>query len=355
MMKIHRIISAALLSCMMGACSNSGGDSGVLSHSVYICKPVSTDGASALTFPGVVKENENVSLGFKTAGQIKGIFVKEGDHVRTGQLLAELDAEDYKLGVEALQIQYDQVSLEVNRARKLFENKSMSQNDYDKAVAGLKQLGVQLQANKNKLAYTRLYAPTSGIVESVGYSAAEIVDAGTPVFTLMTAGGMEVTCDIPASAYGERERFSGFSCRSPYLGDEPVPLRLIGIIPKANSSQLYRMNLAFASNQAKSVTAGMNVEVTIEMADNGDSGLLIPSSALFTKNDKEYVWVMKNDSTVSAQPVVTEGRLRGGMVKVTAGLSSTDNVVRAGVTMLTAGEKVRVIGKPSKTNVGGLL
>ncbi|MDE6697461.1 MAG: biotin/lipoyl-binding protein, partial [Muribaculaceae bacterium] len=86
---------------MVAACSNSGGDSGVLSHSVYICNPEPVDGSSSLTFPGVVKENENVSLGFKTAGQIKRIFVKEGDHVRSGQLLAELDADDYKLGVEA--------------------------------------------------------------------------------------------------------------------------------------------------------------------------------------------------------------------------------------------------------------
>ncbi|MDE6637575.1 MAG: efflux RND transporter periplasmic adaptor subunit, partial [Muribaculaceae bacterium] len=116
-----------------------------------------------------------------------------------------------------------------------------------------------------------------------------------------------------------------------------------------------RMNLAFAGNQDKSATAGMNVEVTIQMSDNGDSGLLVPSSALFTNDDKEYVWIMKNDSTVSAQPIVTEGGLYGGMVKVTEGLSSTDNVVRAGVSMLTSGEKVRVIEKPSKTNVGGLL
>lgn len=188
-----------------------------------------------MTFPGVVKENDNISLGFKAAGEIKRVLVKEGDRVKAGQLLAELDAADYKLGVDALQIQYDQVSQEVERARRLFETKSMSKNDYDKAVAGLKQLGVQLQANKNKLSYTRLYAPVSGIVESVNYSRAEMVDAGTPVVQLMATGGMEVTCDIPVSAYDERDRFTGFYCRSAYLGDNPVPLRLVSLIPKADT------------------------------------------------------------------------------------------------------------------------
>lgn len=232
----------------------------------------------------------------------------------------------------------------------------MSQNDYDKTVAGLKQLGVQLQANKNKLSYTRLYAPAAGIVESVNYSKAEMVDAGTPVLTLMTSGAMEVTCDIPASVYGDKDRFTGFYCRSSYLGAGAVPMHLVSIIPKADNSQLYRMKLAFAGPLEKKATAGMNVEVTIIISDGNDaSGLLVPSSALFTRNNKEYVWVIGNDSTVTERQVITDGGLHGSMVTVTHGLSPTDNVVRAGVSMLSEGEKVKVIEKPSKSNAGGLL
>ena len=129
--------------------------------------------------PGIVREAHTISLGFKTAGQIERICVKEGDYVRRGQLLAELDNADYRLGVEALQIQYDQLEDEVGRTKQLFDRKSISANDYEKAVAGLRQLGVQLQVNKNKLDYTKLYAPTDGYVQSVNFSPAEMVDAGS--------------------------------------------------------------------------------------------------------------------------------------------------------------------------------
>lgn len=115
------------------------------------------------------------------------------------------------------------------------------------------------------------------------------------------------------------------------------------------------MKLAFAGSLEKPATAGMNVEVTLLMSDGGESGLLVPSSALFTRDDKEYVWVMGNDSTVSARQVITSGLLQGSMVNVTDGLTAADNVVRAGVSMLTAGEKVKVIEKPGKSNAGGLL
>lgn len=70
-------------------------------------------------YAGIVEEAHLVSLAFKTPGQIEKIFVKEGDYVKKGQLLAQLDDEDYKLGVEAVQIQYDQVKDEVGRAKRL--------------------------------------------------------------------------------------------------------------------------------------------------------------------------------------------------------------------------------------------
>jgi len=55
----------------------------------------------------------SLNVAFKTAGQIESVNVKEGDYVRASQLLASLDDKDYKLGLEALQVQYDQLSDEV--------------------------------------------------------------------------------------------------------------------------------------------------------------------------------------------------------------------------------------------------
>ena len=135
-------------------------------HSVMCVRPVPEGGQTVKTLYGVVREAGEVNLGFKTPGQISRICVKEGDFVRKGQLVAELDRADYKLGVEAAQVQYDQLSREVERLKRLRDSKSLSGNDYDKAVAGLRQVEVQLQSNRNKLDYTRLYAPAGGVVQA---------------------------------------------------------------------------------------------------------------------------------------------------------------------------------------------
>ena len=144
---------------LLGACSG-GRKNAPFIKSVYVTTPVKQETEITKNYSGIIEEAHCINLGFKTAGQLSRLWVKEGDYVRQGQLLAELDSVDYQLAVEALQIQYDQLKDEMGRTAQLFRERSISANDYEKATAGLEQLAVQLEANKNKLAYTKLYAPS---------------------------------------------------------------------------------------------------------------------------------------------------------------------------------------------------
>lgn len=344
----------ALGAIVLSACSGGRAEAPFV-RSVSVTQPVALGGETTRTFSGVVKAANEVSLGFKTAGQIARIHVAEGDYVRKGQLLAELDDADYRLAVEALQIQYDQLKDEVARTKQLFERQSVSANDYEKAGAGLRQLGVQLQVNRNKLDYTKLYAPTDGYVEAVNFSPAEMVDAGTALVTLLDVSRMEVEVDIPAVEYLRRDRFIRFACRAADLGDE-MPLRLAGLPPKADGNQLYHLTLAFASRPDRQLTAGMNVEVRITLADTaGRRGFGLPLGALFLEGNTPSVWVLGADSTVHRRSVVLDNTDAEGRAVVVEGLDGSERIVRAGVSALEQGEKVRVVAAPSQTNVGGLL
>lgn len=335
------------------ACGHDKQENGAVVHNVYVVTPDDDARGTSRVFAGVVEENSEISLGFKTAGELAHINVKEGQHVAKGQLMASLDDSDYQLGVEALQIQYDQLKDEVERAGRLFEKKSMSANDYEKALAGLRQLGVQLQVNKNKLAYTRLYAPCPGVVESVNFSAGEMVDAGTAVFTVLDVSRKAVVVDIPASVYLRRDDICGATCTISHSAASH-PMEVLSIVPKADSNQLYRMKLGF-SGAAPEVTPGMNVEVTLEFRAEGDGSLRIPQSALMRKDGKDFVWILNPDSTVTMRRVEINPSGARAEVEVVSGLEPDTKVVRAGVRMLHEGEKVRVIGQPSETNYGGML
>jgi RND family efflux transporter MFP subunit len=351
----NKMMTALLLSVTLCACGGAQQDEYV--HSVALTTPVAGQDVLSKSYSGTVYEAHEISLGFKTPGQLKKVLVKEGDRVRKGQLMAFLDDADYQLGVEALQIQYDQLQQEVERTRQLFEKKSVSPNDYEKAVAGLRQLGVQLQVNKNKLEYTHLYAPTDGVVQAVNFSAAEMVDAGTPVFTLLDVSHMEVEVNIPVAEYNRSEHFTGFSCTA---NGHTYPMQRLSLTPRADGNQLYQLRLLFASAPGAEITSGMNVDVHISSSDKTataeTTGFTLPPCAVFQQEGADCVWVFnEKDSTVAARKVTLGGLDAQGRVNVTDGLTGSEQVVRAGVSALRQGQRVKVVSEPSKTNVGGLM
>lgn len=352
MKKIITIMLAA--SCILCGCGEK--QKAAFTRSVVLTTPVRLGAESTKSLSGVVQEAHEINLGFKTAGQIERILVKEGDRVRQGQLIARLDDADYKLGVEALQIQYDQLKNEVSRMKTLYEGKSISGNDYEKAVAGLQQLGVQLQNNRNKLNYTRLYAPVSGYVQSVNFEAAEMVDAGTPLVSLLDVKQMEVEVDLPASLYVLRDRFSGFTCQSAFTQSDNQPMKLISITPKADGNQLYKMRLIFEGTPDARLSAGMNVEIGIRINGSGATGTFtLPLHSVFQHEGKAYVWVLGSDSDVTKRAVTVESTDVTGNAIITAGLDGKEQVVKAGVNSLLENEKVRVIEEAAESNVGGLI
>ena len=324
-------------------------------RSVTLTEPVLLKSSGIINYSGIIREAHTISLGFKTAGQIERIHVREGDYIHQGQLLAELDDADYRLGVEALQIQYDQLKNEVERTKQLFDQKSVSANDYEKAVAGLQQLGVQLQMNKNKLGYTKLYALTDGYVQAVNFSPAEMVDAGTALFTLLDVSHMEVITDIPVNTYRQKEHFIRYYCKAAGIEQE-LPMKLSGLTPKADGNQLYELRLVFAGQPDEQLTAGMNVEIGIVIEDTTSaSGFVVPLCAVFQDKETEYVWIIEQDSTVTRRRVTLGNTDAEGRAVILEGLTGKEQIVRAGVNVLQEGQKIRVIEKPGKTNIGGLL
>ena len=244
------------------------------------------------------------------------------------------------------------------RTRKLFEQKSVSANDYEKASAGLRQLGVQLQVNKNKLEYTRLYAPEDGYIQSVNFSPAEMVDAGTAMFTFLDVSHLEVKTDLPSNTFKNIDNIASYDCMvSSEKESQTYPMDFLSLSPKADGNQLYQLILKFREKPERQITPGMNIEVrlTINKGNNSKDRFKIPACSIFKSSDNSCVWVLKEDSTIEKRIITIDNNFSGEQVAVTKGLNGTEKIVRAGVNSLQEGEKVTFIEQPEKSNVGGLI
>ncbi len=344
---IHRMHNLKRLLILLGTgaclagCSEGARQESAPTHNVFTIHLITVGTSAELTFPAVIEETSTAAVGFKTAGQIQKIYVKEGQRVSKGQVLARLDTTDYALGISTLREKYRQMAVENERRAQLHATGNMSDNDYENAVSGLTQLGLQLRLEENKLAYCTLRAPASGVITAVNFEPSEMVDAGTPVFELMDNSRLEVVVDLPLRHYAERGRFERFTAESPLI-DEPVALEILSLTPRTDNTQLYRLRLA-PQTAVDGLTPGMNVTVRIHCGGDAGDTVNIPLSALFERNGEQYVWTVNPaDSVISARRVSVEGLPREDCVKV-SGISDSDIIVRSGVHHLTQGEKVNII------------
>ena len=189
----------------------------------------------------------------------------------------------------------------------------------------------------------------------VNFDEAEMVDAGTPVITLLDTSGKEVEADIPADLYHRRNDITAVTCSLPY-GREPMTMKITSITPRADATQLYKMHLVFAREPGKQLTGGMNIGIEIRMAAAGSAETLtIPLHSVFQEKGGTYVWTVNGQSIVNKRKVTIGGTDASGNAVVTSGLNGDERIVKAGVDALHEGEKVKIVDNSSETNVGGLL
>lgn len=337
------------------ACSGHKQDSTHPIHNVFTVNPQPLGQDSRLSLPAVVEEARSISAGFKTAGQIRKIYVKEGQRIAAGQIIAELDTVDYALGISTLREKYNQLKIENERRSRLHASGNMSDNDYENALSSMRQLALQLQLEENKLAYCKLSAPSSGVITKVNFEASEMVDAGTPVVELMDNSSLEVVVDLPARLFAQRENFSSFTATSALEPGREFNLQFLSVTPRADNTQLFCMRLKADSHATNSLTPGMNLKVNIAGNSAGGKSVTLPLSAIFSRQDKTFVWVVNPaDSVISAREVTVTRTDSNGTAEIDNGITPADVVVRAGVNHLSEGEKVVIISE-SETNPGNVI
>lgn len=325
-------------------------------HNVFLINPVLADAAATRDFAGQVEEARTVGAAFKTGGTIEHIYAKEGDRVRKGQLLAVLDSIDYVLGTEQLRIQTARFKDEFARTTKLYATGGVSDNDYEKAKSGLRQLEYQLALNENKIKYCRLLSPADGVITAVNYETGEMTDAGRPLFDIMDNRHLEIVVDLPASEYMRSNEFTAFTGHSPLLPGKTFPLQMLSLTPRADNNQLFRLRLSPASDSDITLAPGMNITVAITAAGSGSDAVTVPVNSVFDHDGQTAVYTFnQSDSTISLTPVTISGTGADGNITVISGLSPSQPIVRAGVHHLVPGEKVNVIDQTSASNVGNLL
>ena len=303
-----------------------------------------------------VRASTESRLGFRVAGKMISRAAEIGQRIQAGQLLAQLDATDLRLGQEAAlaaaqaaQVNFDLASAEFKRYKELREQNFISALELQRRQSTLQAAGAQLDQARaqagvqaNQAGYAALRATAPGVVTAVEAEVGAVLGAGTPVFRVAHDGPRDAVFAVPEDGLAGIRALQGKAGAlkvRPWgtLATLPATVREVA----AAADPVTRTYLVKADLGAAPMQLGQTVTVLIEQPRQPGVSKL-PLTAVMQQQGRSAVWLLDRATmTVQLQPVTVAGA-DGNLVVVTAGLSPGQTVVTAGVHVLTAGQKVKL-------------
>lgn len=312
-------------------------------------------------FPGVIVALNEVELRSEVSGTITGIFFKEGEFVRKGKKLYEIDRSRYlasyqqaKAAVDIAEANVERAKRYVERYSKLVEQDAIARQRYDDAQTDLQNANLQLvsaqaglERARTELNYSVITAPFDGIIGISQVKMGSLVNAGqTLLNTISSDNPMGV--DIVVNEK-ELERFRTLADNTHNPVDSTFRILLpdnslygvngkIQVIDRAVDPQTgtIRIRLEFP-NKNRTLIAGMSCKVNV-LHRGSDDEFIIPSKSLKEQMSEYFVFVV--DSQKAKQTKVTLSALMSGKAVVSSGLAEGQQIVTEGINKLNNGSLV---------------
>ena len=309
-------------------------------------QPVSvTDYSSNLQYSGKLASASETNLSFKISGIISGMYVKEGDYVSRGQLLATLDLTEINAQVQQARQNAEKSDRDFTRVKNLFNDTAATLEQYQNTETQQKVAGENLRIASFNQRYAQIRASDDGTIVRKIMNEGEFASAGALVFTMnATSAGDWImrfgvsdkdwalikkgnTASVQIDAY-PNETFKGIITKTAEAAD-PV-------------SGTYEMEVKVLP-EGKKFAAGLFCTVQLSTAAK-QKVTLIPIEALTEGNAKTgYVYLVNDDKKSVTKRKVEIAFVDNDKVAIRSGLDNVTNVITDGVSYLTDNATVKVL------------
>ena len=350
-----RLAGVVLAALALGACApRPAPEEPLRAVRVMTVGTASTQGADL--FAAEVRARTETRLSFRVPGKLVRREVEVGQRVRAGALLASLDPEDLRQGkaaadaaLAAAQSNLDLARSDWQRFADLHRQGFISAAELERrsttlrvAQSQFEQARAQAAVQGNQAGYASLLAPEAGVVTSVEVEPGAVVSAGQAVMRLAFDGPRDAVFAIPEDRLAQFRpllgRTGALSVRL-WAGGEPVPTTLREIAAAADP--VTRTFQAKADLGRAEVQLGQTATV-VAIRPRLDEVIRLPLTAVTAREGSASVFVLDR-TTMTVRPVpVTVAAADGNELVIAQGLSSGQDVVVAGVHVLTPGQKVRL-------------
>lgn len=300
-----------------------------------------------LELQGDVMTKQNVLIYPEMAGTLNHVYVKEGQKVAKGQILASIDDGGLSSQLAQLKTQAELSKTTFERQKRLWEQNIGSEIQYLQAKTNYEAQESAVKQMESQVAKSTIRAPFAGIIDDVIKDQGTVVapGAGSEVFRIVNLSNMYVEVEVPESHLPNVNPGKDVKVYFPVLGDSvTTKIRETGnFINPSNRS--FTAEIPVPSHDGK-IKPNLTARVMINDYTS-ENAILIPQSILSENADGEqYVFLVEADSIendpVAKKVVITTGKTQGDFVEVLSGINSGDAIIDEGARSVKEGQKVKI-------------
>lgn len=280
-----------------------------------------------INLPGSVEAWTTLSLLSKLNGTIDEVLVREGQKVKKGDVLARIDAEEYRIAMERAKSAYDLATADYQRDKAIFAKGVIPAAELDTNRTRMETARADYE--NAQLLYSRctVTAPMNGIVRKLDAKVGLQLAIGDPLAEILEIDRLKAVVGIPESDVTAVRAIDTIAVSLQALKERTVTGRVHYLSSSPETvARLFRLELAIDNSDGE-ILPGMFIRADVIKKTVPDA-IVIPFYSVISRNNEQYVFVEK-DGIVEKKNVKL-GIMEGWQVQVTEGLAAGDRLLVEG-------------------------
>ena len=289
---------------------------------------------------GKLDGDENVGVAAQALGKIVEIYVRQGQNVSTGQLLAKLDDAVLQQQLKQMETNLQMVTELYEKQKRLWEQNVGSEVQYLQAKTNKESLEKSIAALKDQIKMMAITSPVNGTVEDISVRIGQVVSPGVPLIRVVNFSKLKVVADVSETYSSKVNPGDRAKVYFPDLKTE-IETRISFV-----SRYINPVNRTFtveASVEKPIPGLKANMVAVLKINDYSNPKALVLSSNLINKDQNgNFVYVVASNSAPKARKIyVQTGVTYNGMIEITGGIEPGTKVITVGYQNLRDGDPVQ--------------
>jgi membrane fusion protein, multidrug efflux system len=287
-----------------------------------------------------IEAHDEAEVVAKVGGEVRQIYVEEGDNVTAGQVLARLDGDRLRLELAQTEANLRKLERDYNRQLELSEKGLVAKGTAENAKFDLDALRASYERARLELSYTEIRAPIAGVISARQIKVGNTINPNDPTFRVTNLDPLVAYVHVPEKEFRKLAAGQSVDVAVDALGGQHFDAKISRISPTVDpQTGTFRAEVE-VPDPTRRLKPGMfaRVDVVYERRENA---LQIPRTAILDADGDQSVFIVSGGK--AEQRRIETGLANSGWVEVVKGLKGNERVVVIGQAGLKSGTAVKVV------------